>query len=66
MQWALKKTLDKTIKEARLLYRASRDGDSTQFHSKCDGKENTVTFVLSKNGRRFGGFSNKGFHSNNS
>ena len=62
----IKKNLDKTIKEARLLYRASRDGDSTQFHSKCDGKENTVTFVKSKNGRRFGGFANKGFHSSNS
>ena len=48
-----------------MLYRASRDGDSTQFHSKCDGIENTVTFVKSKNGRKFGGFANKAFNSSN-
>jgi hypothetical protein len=34
----IKEKLNKKIKEAKLLYRASRDGDSTQFHSKCDGK----------------------------
>lgn len=62
----IKEKLNKTIKEAKLLYRSSRDGDSTQFHSKCDGKENTVTFVKAKNGRKFGGFANKPFHSINS
>ena len=61
----IKNKLNKTIKEARLLYRASRDGDSTQFHTKCDGRENTVTFVKAKNGRKFGGFANKAFHSSN-
>ena len=60
----VKQKLNKIIKEAKLLYRASRDGDSNQFHSKCDGKENTVTFVKAKNGRKFGGFVNKAFHSN--
>ena len=62
----IKEKLNKTIKEAKLLYRASRDGDSTQFHSKCDGKQNTVTFVKSNNGRKFGGFANKAFNSSNS
>ena len=51
----IKRNLKKTIKSAKLLYRATRDGDHTQFHSKCDGKENTVTFIKAKNGRRFGG-----------
>ena len=58
----IKEKLNKTIKEIKLLYRATRDGDSTQFHSKCDGKENTVTFVKAKNGRKFGVFANKPFH----
>ena len=62
----IKEKLNKKIKEAKLLYRASRDGDSTQFHSKCDGKQNTVTFVKSNNGRKFGGFANQAFHTSNS
>ena len=66
VQEGISEKLKKTIKGAKLLYRASRDGDSNQFHSKCDGIENTVTFVKSKNGRKFGGFANKAFHSNNS
>ena len=65
VQVGIKEKLNKTIKGAKLLYRASRDGDANQFHSKCDGKENTVTFVKSKNGRKFGGFANKAFHSSN-
>ena len=57
--------MNKSIKSIKLLYRASTDGDSAKdFHSKCDGKANTVTFVKSKNGRRFGGFSNKEWNSN--
>ena len=66
VQIGIKEKLNKTIKGAKLLYRASRDGDSNQFHSKCDGIENTVTFVKSKNGRKFGGFANKAFNSSNS
>ena len=65
VQIGIKEKLNKTIKGAKLLYRASRDGDSNQFHSKCDGVENTVTFVKSKNGRKFGGFANKAFNSSN-
>ena len=34
----IKEKLKKTIKDIKLLYRASRDGDTNQFHSKCDGK----------------------------
>ena len=63
----IKKKLNKTIKEVILLYRASKDGDgSAQFHSKCNGKSNTVTFVKTKNDRRFGGFANVAWHSNGS
>ena len=65
VQIGIKEKLNKNIKEVKLLYRASRDGDANQFHSKCDGIENTVTFVKSKNGRKFGGFANKAFNSSN-
>ena len=65
VSFGIKEKLNKMIKDVKLLYRSSRDGDSTQFHTKCDGKENTVTFVKSKNGRKFGGFANKAFHSSN-
>ena len=61
----VKKKLNKEVKEVKLLYRASRDGDSTQFHNKCNGVINTVTFVKAKNGRKFGGFASKGWHSSN-
>jgi hypothetical protein len=53
VQMGIKQKLNKTIEEAKLLYRASRDGDSNQFHSRCDGKENSVTFVKTKNWRKF-------------
>ena len=65
VQFGVQKKLKKNIKEIKLLYRASRDGDSTQFHTKCDGIENTATFVKSTNGRKFGGFANKSFNTNN-
>ena len=45
------------IKEYRLLFKGKRDGfRSKDFHSKCDNKSYTVSFVKSKEGRRFGGF----------
>ena len=59
--------LSKKIKDMTLLYRASTDGDaSTKFHEKCNGKENTVTFVKTVNNFRFGGFANKPWNSNGS
>jgi len=57
IETGVKKNLNKKIKKYTLLFRASNDGfsDST-FHSKCDGKNNTVTLVETLNGKRFGGF----------
>ena len=60
----IKEKLNKKIKDVKLLYRASRDGDGNEFHIKCDGIKNTVTFVKSINKRRFGGFANKEWNSN--
>ena len=53
----IKKNLNKRIKEYKLLFKGKRDGfESKDFHSKCDNKSYTVSFVKSKEGRRFGGF----------
>ena len=59
------KNLNKKIKEIKLLYKATRDGDQTKdFHSRCDGKENTLTFIKSTNGKKFGGFANVAWNQN--
>ena len=48
------------------MYRASRDGFATSnFHSKCDGKSYTVTFVETLIGRRFGGFTDQSLDQSN-
>ena len=42
------------------LFGATRDGFSAaDFHSKCDGKSNTLTIIKSTNGNVFGGFTTK-------
>lgn len=54
----IEKTLNKPIKAMELIYRASRDGDSSKnFHNKCDRKSNTLTVIKTSVGKRFGGFS---------
>ena len=56
----IKHKFNKKITKYELLFRASRDGfASSNFHSKCDGKSYTVTFVESLIGRRFGGFTDQ-------
>ena len=53
------KILNKKVKEIKLIYQASKDGDKNKdFHSKCDGKENTLTLIKTTKGRKFGGFVN--------
>ena len=43
---------------SELLFRTNVDGDSSStFHSKCDGKGTTITFVKTTGGKRIGGFS---------
>lgn len=40
-----------------LVYRASRDGaDAQSYHTKCDGKVNTITVVQTAKGSKFGGY----------
>jgi hypothetical protein len=43
--------------KAKLIYRASRDGyESSDFHSHCDGIENTVTIIKDNFNNVFGGY----------
>ncbi len=45
------------LTEARLIYRASRDGfAASSFHSKCDNISNTVTIIKTTSNSVFGGF----------
>ena len=51
--------LNKTIEEIKFipLFSTSRNGDSaSDFHSKCNGKSNSLVLVKTKTGKRFGGF----------
>jgi len=53
-------------KNAQLLFKASRDGFQARaaFHSKCDGKSPTITFIKSENGYIFGGYTQAQWKSN--
>ena len=43
--------------ELFLLYRGTRDGKSaTSFHDKCDNQGNTIGIIHTKDGSRFGGY----------
>ena len=48
-----------------LLYKASADSDSASvFHEKCDGANNTIVLVETKDGKRFGGYTTKSWKGN--
>jgi hypothetical protein len=52
--------------EWKLLYRASRDGFSaTNFRSKCNEIEKTLTVITSESGNVFGGYTDKAWTSGN-
>lgn len=56
----VKYKLSKNIKEYKLIFKASKDGFRVKdFHNYCDGKDNTLTLVKTKTGRRFGGFTDQ-------
>jgi hypothetical protein len=49
-------------KKYRLLFRASRDGDSAnKFHSICDNSNNLIILVQTNKGLRFGGYTSNKF-----
>ena len=50
----------------KLLFRSSRDGDSSKFcHELCDNKQNVLVIILSDAGYVFGGYTKIGFKTNN-
>jgi hypothetical protein len=47
-----------------IMHRATRDGFSCQaFHSKCDGKGNTITIIKSNLNYVFGGYASSAWNS---
>ena len=49
-----------------LIFKKSRDGDTTQnFHNHCDNKGKTLIIIETKEGRKFGGFTNDNWDTNN-
>ena len=55
---AIKRTMNKEIKEIKKLYQASKDGggDPAIFHQKCNNIPNTLVLIKSRGNRRFGAF----------
>jgi hypothetical protein len=50
--------------KGNLLYRATRDGFTSQaFHSKCDGKGNTITIIKNNLNYVFGGYASSAWNS---
>ena len=50
------------IKELKLIYRASRDGDSiNNFFEKCNEIQNIILLIKTHNNTRFGGYTKIGF-----
>jgi hypothetical protein len=63
----IKDGFKKTIKNYELIFRASSEGyESKDFHRVCNGKKNTLIFIKTKDGRRFGGFTDLEWDQSNS
>ena len=62
----IKRNFNKKIKKYNLLYKASRDGFSSyDFHRRCDGVSNTITLILTKDYKLFGGFTDRTWDKSN-
>lgn len=63
----IKNTLNLDVIKAMKIYRASEDGDqASKFHSLCDDNTNVIILIKTKDKKKFGGFTSKGFNSSNS
>ena len=52
--------------ELNLIYRDSRDGfTKPAFHSKCDNKSPTISYIKSDKNRIFGGYTEQTWEGNN-
>ena len=62
----LRNELNLDIIKVIKIFRASEDGDKAQkFHTLCDNTTNIIILIRTKEKKKFGGFSSKGFNSNN-
>ena len=61
----IKKMFNKSIKYFKLLFQFSKNGyDNNIFHEKCDGKNFTVTLIITENNKIFGGFTELAWNKN--
>lgn len=59
--------LKKECREILRIFRASQDGDKAEtFHRLCDNAPNLLIVISTENGKKFGGFTSRGFDSSNS
>ena len=62
----LRNDLNLDVIKAIKIYRASENGDQANiFHSLCDNNTNVILLIKTKDKKKFGGFTSKGFNSNN-
>ena len=62
---AINKRMNKTLKEIKKIYQATKDGgDPSIFHKKCDGIPNTLLLIKSAGNRRFGAFVSESWREN--
>ena len=58
--------MSKPTRTATLLYRATRDGfAASSFHSRCDGRDNTVTIIKTNSNYVFGAYTAAQWSSSN-
>ena len=61
----IKANLNLDVRNLKLLYRASVDGDKAAiFHKKCDQAKNTIVLIETDKGKRFGGFTSCSWEGN--
>ena len=59
-KWIIEKNEKNNNKEIKLIYKATKDGDSaSKYHELCDNKYPTITLIKTKKNRRFGHYMEK-------
>ena len=62
----LKNKFNKKLVDGIRIYQASINGAKAEdFHSSCDGTTNIIIIIKTKDGKKFGGYTSKGFNSFN-
>ena len=65
--WINEKNEKNINKEIKLIYKATKDGDSaSKYHEICDNKNPLITLIKTKKNRRFGHYMEQKVNPNNS